>query len=123
MLLNDHNPTIVARNLLLLLLLGMIPDMESAVELALHFWYTIMLPMEYNIYLQCILTMVAECYQDDGTLDISIGRGSKVRAKLQSSVFTMMLSMVTSRYGLQEANAEIDRVQLGASLFRSARSI
>lgn len=110
-LLNDHNPTVVARNLFLLMMLSMIPDMDSAVELALHFWYTIMLPMEYNINLKIVIAVLSQFHQDDGTFDISLGKSSKLRAKLQPRVLGTMVSMMDSRYGLQAANAEIERVR------------
>ncbi|ESK89124.1 hypothetical protein Moror_5297 [Moniliophthora roreri MCA 2997] len=42
--LNDRNPLVVARNVLILSALGLMEDMDQAIDFALHFWYSVFLP-------------------------------------------------------------------------------
>ncbi|KAF5374237.1 hypothetical protein D9758_004727 [Tetrapyrgos nigripes] len=43
-LINDHDPMVVCRNILVLAILGLGDDVEDAAELALHLWYSVFLP-------------------------------------------------------------------------------
>ncbi|KAK0209659.1 hypothetical protein IW262DRAFT_1416458 [Armillaria fumosa] len=45
--LNDHNPMVVCRNLMILSILGIISDIEEGAEHALHLWYSVFQPMSY----------------------------------------------------------------------------
>uniref|UniRef100_A0A0W0FAF2 DUF4470 domain-containing protein n=1 Tax=Moniliophthora roreri TaxID=221103 RepID=A0A0W0FAF2_MONRR len=45
-LLNDRNPLVVARNVLILSALSIIDDTDQAVDFALHLWYSVFLPMK-----------------------------------------------------------------------------
>lgn len=46
--LNDHNPMVVCRNLMILSILGIISDVEEAAEHALHLWYSVFQPISYQ---------------------------------------------------------------------------
>ncbi|KAK0224510.1 hypothetical protein EDD85DRAFT_243310 [Armillaria nabsnona] len=46
--LNDHNPMVVCRNLMILSILGIISDVEEGAEHALHLWYSVFQPMSYQ---------------------------------------------------------------------------
>ncbi|KAK0188295.1 hypothetical protein F5146DRAFT_1002396 [Armillaria mellea] len=46
--LNDHNPMVVCRNLMILSILGIISDVEEAAEHALHLWYSVFQPLSYQ---------------------------------------------------------------------------
>lgn len=48
-LLNDYNHPVVARNIVLLLILGTISDTKLAADVALHFWYSVFMPAEYSV--------------------------------------------------------------------------
>ncbi|KIY66372.1 hypothetical protein CYLTODRAFT_491503, partial [Cylindrobasidium torrendii FP15055 ss-10] len=48
LLLNDHNPGVVARNILILAILGIVEDLSNASEYALHLWYSIFLPSDWT---------------------------------------------------------------------------
>jgi hypothetical protein len=48
-LINDLNPYVTGRNVVLLLILGTLADEDMAVDVALHFWYSTFFPAEYNI--------------------------------------------------------------------------
>ncbi|THU96978.1 hypothetical protein K435DRAFT_722257 [Dendrothele bispora CBS 962.96] len=44
LIINDNDPMVVCRNLLILTILGSIPDVDDAIEHALHVWYSVFLP-------------------------------------------------------------------------------
>ncbi|SJL18689.1 uncharacterized protein ARMOST_22288 [Armillaria ostoyae] len=46
--LNDHNPMVVCRNLMILSILGIISDVEEGAEHALHLWYSVFQPLSYQ---------------------------------------------------------------------------
>ncbi|PBK59038.1 hypothetical protein ARMSODRAFT_899806 [Armillaria solidipes] len=46
--LNNKNPMVVCRNLIILSILGIMPDVEEAAEHALHVWYSVFLPPSYQ---------------------------------------------------------------------------
>lgn len=46
--LNDLNPIVVCRNLMILSMLGIVEDIEEAAEHALHLWYSIFQPHSYE---------------------------------------------------------------------------
>ncbi|KAF5361312.1 hypothetical protein D9758_010291 [Tetrapyrgos nigripes] len=52
---NDRDPMVQCRNLLLLIILGMVPDLSDATEIALHFWYSLFLPSSWLSKLGIIL--------------------------------------------------------------------
>ncbi|KAK0452836.1 uncharacterized protein EV420DRAFT_1558595 [Desarmillaria tabescens] len=58
--LNDFNPIVVSRNLMILSILGIIEDVEEAAEHALHLWYSIFQPLSYEtrIYLSILQSQI-----------------------------------------------------------------
>ena len=48
-LINDMNPIVICRNLMLLLILGTISDEVIAADVALHFWYSAFIPEKYLV--------------------------------------------------------------------------
>ncbi|PBK64333.1 hypothetical protein ARMSODRAFT_918507, partial [Armillaria solidipes] len=46
--LNDFNPIVVCRNIMILSILGIVEDIEEAAEHALHLWYSIFQPLSYQ---------------------------------------------------------------------------
>lgn len=48
--LNDRSGLIVLRNIVLLGVLGRVPDISEAAEYALHIWYSIFLPAAYTVH-------------------------------------------------------------------------
>ena len=46
-LVNDMNPIVMCRNIVLLVILGTISDKVIAADVALHFWYSAFIPVEY----------------------------------------------------------------------------
>ena len=57
--LNDLTAPIVSRNLILLLVLCSIPDEVMAADIALHFWYSVFMPVEYRIQISAIISSLS----------------------------------------------------------------
>jgi hypothetical protein len=54
-LINDFNPVIFCRNVVLLLILGNVADETLAADIALHFWYSAFIPVERRFQTSVIL--------------------------------------------------------------------
>ncbi|KAG0697937.1 hypothetical protein DFH29DRAFT_944009 [Suillus ampliporus] len=54
-LLNDFCSPVVARNIVILLILGTVPDETMAVDIALHFWYSVFMPAEYGSIIMALV--------------------------------------------------------------------
>ncbi|KAG9313498.1 hypothetical protein JVU11DRAFT_5824 [Chiua virens] len=98
-ILNDLNPFVVARNITLLLILGTIPDEAIAADVALHFWYSVFLPMEYRLR---ILSMVSPLLQK-GNFSVS------------PDVQRLMMENVGPGMSPDQAQAEYKRVRKAPS--------
>ncbi|RXW14219.1 hypothetical protein EST38_g11634 [Candolleomyces aberdarensis] len=55
-LINDGNGYVFCRNLVLLLILGCVPDENLAADIALHFWYSVFFPAEYRTRICWLVT-------------------------------------------------------------------
>ncbi|KAG2123462.1 hypothetical protein DEU56DRAFT_48468 [Suillus clintonianus] len=63
-LVNDFCLPVVARNIVILLILGTVHDETMAVDIALHFWYSVFMPVEYST---TIMTIIASLLMRMGT--------------------------------------------------------
>ena len=113
MLLNDHNPAIVTRNLILLVILALVADSSVAAELALHFWYSAWLPEEYLEQIFATQAVMAECFAlEDSALNIAFGAQSTIMGKFERGTMMDLPWQLSSRHELQKANREIERVRV-----------
>lgn len=78
-LLNDTSTVTVSRNIVLLLILGAMPNEVVAADIALHFWYSVFLPEEYRLRILALLLLALQQHTDE-TKPLSVDLGS--RAKL-----------------------------------------
>lgn len=74
---NDNNPVVVARNFLLLLTLNGAGDSKINADIALHFWYSTFLPIEYK---NRLLWLSEQPLKDNksGHIDIVMDAGSRI---------------------------------------------
>lgn len=107
--LNDRDPYVVARNLLLLILLAL-PDKSRGPDMALHFWYSVFVPMEYNSQMTLILLdFLTEKFKLDETSQLS--STSTITTHDCSDVITLMTVLVRSTYQIGDAANELHRVR------------
>ena len=72
-LLNDREPLIVIRNILLLIILSTIEDSAQAAEVALHFWYSAFVPMVHQTIVTRIILKLVERINDH-SLSMELGK-------------------------------------------------
>ena len=117
-LMNDINPLVTARNVMLLLLLGTIVDEDMAVDVALHFWYSVFMPAEHHIQICSAVTPfmhhALERYRSGSGLASPYLLGSRSRlyttaAEELKLVFQHYIS--SESISIEAAQAEYDRVR------------
>lgn len=116
-LINDGTPFVACRNLVLMLILGSIPDESMAVDVALHFWYSAFWPTDYRFKIASIV-MEFTNHIDTGTSPFQIGGQSSIETGLfDKEMFGGLLMSYTSPQGLtnEDAQAEYDRIRSAPS--------
>ena len=109
-LLNDINPVIICRNILLLLILGNIPDKVVAADVALHFWYSAFIPAEYHIQIsQLLLEFLMKT--KDGEIMVPLGPCSTLSCYLPEKASYLFDHWISSSISMAEAQEEYDRVR------------
>ncbi|KAF9225919.1 hypothetical protein BS17DRAFT_777877 [Gyrodon lividus] len=114
-LLNDIQPPLVSRNIILLLILGMIPNEVVAADIALHFWYSVFMPMEYRIR---ILSMVSSLLKNSGRggpMVTALGSRSRMTCFVSVLVQELLISNAGPTLSTDEAQAEYERVRTAPS--------
>jgi hypothetical protein len=66
-LINDGNPFVFCRNIVLLLILGCVPDEKLAADMALHFWYSVFIPAGYRLRISSIVNVFLKHFIDPAT--------------------------------------------------------
>ena len=110
--LNDREPVIVVRNILLLQLCGAVTDSARAADLALHYWYSSFVPLEYDMLVHVLMLKFAkEVRLEDLSFCSSLGSQSEMRGVIGPTVLTSLSEMLGSEYTIYTANDEINRVR------------
>lgn len=109
-LLNDRQPMIVVRNILLLFILGTISDSAEAAEVALHFWYSAFVPMTHKTVLSSKFMQLAERLQDS-SLNIKLGEQSLMTGAISTQTLASLFMLFKSDLPLGNASNEIHRVR------------
>lgn len=124
-LLNDANPFVFCRNLILLLILGGVPDENLAADVALHFWYSVFMPAEYRLQILRRVTPFLKYFIDPATqgkgyplgTTSSLGApwlGEEHRMYLQHCIFEPD-GPHTHGLAIDDAQTEYDRVRMAPS--------
>lgn len=106
---NDRDHFVTLRNILLLQILGTVPDQRKAADIALHLWYSALMPAEYHME---TVTRAAQFGAQKGPLDVALGQKSRMYADVDSDVrmLATVLAMAWRKYGTQQAAEEVHRV-------------
>ncbi|KAH7886867.1 hypothetical protein F5I97DRAFT_1829385 [Phlebopus sp. FC_14] len=114
-LLNDRSPPVVSRNLILLLILGSIPDEAIAADIALHFWYSAFMPVEYRLRISAMLSSLLRQDNRQHTLSTDLGSKFFLTCMVSRDVAECMSYVVDSSMSVEQAQAEYDRVRNASS--------
>ncbi|TFK46601.1 hypothetical protein OE88DRAFT_1667202 [Heliocybe sulcata] len=115
-MLNDRDHVISMRNLALICLLGTIEDEVVAAELALHFWYSVFLPIEYQLRILVALTpLVEQLLLAPSACKIELGSRSSLYCDAPPQLGKLMLAMLKSTYSTSHASEEYKRIRCAPS--------
>ncbi|KDQ51336.1 hypothetical protein JAAARDRAFT_211116 [Jaapia argillacea MUCL 33604] len=117
-LLNDREPHIAIRNIALLLLLGTVDRKNIAAELALHFWYSVFIPIEHHARLSTVMLAFLQRIGKEGDFSVPLGSRSTLSGKLPPDALDVAAGMLTAHHQLQEAVSEYERVRFVPSISR-----
>ena len=109
-LLNDINPSIVCRNILLLLILGNIQDEVIAADIALHFWYSAFMPMEYRFQISAVLSKFLQ-QTKEGKIIVPLGLRSTLSCYLPEDATYFFLHFISDSISIHDAQEEYSRVR------------
>ena len=104
---NDLNPAVMCRNIVLLLILGTISDEVIAADVALHFWYSAFIPAEY--LLQISIALVSFLGYESRTFPL--GPHSTLSGWLSSQVKEGLSHFISSPISVRDAQDEYARVR------------
>jgi hypothetical protein len=112
---NDITPFVTIRNILLLSLLGKIPNTRKAADVALHVWYSAFVPPEYHLLLAQQGVELMDSRKPDGTFSMTLGPklGSRVTmdgTMIQDHVEILGM-LITSKYTVAKVNEAMHNVQ------------
>ena len=110
-LVNDFNPIIFCRDIVLLLILGNVPDEIVAADMALHFWYSISMPQEYHFRLVVIVTSFVQQLHAM-TFPMSLGPRSTLLTFFRTEFLTTYFNhFISSSLSTREIQDEYTRVR------------
>jgi hypothetical protein len=111
-ILNDHNPYVTLRNVIMLLILGDSDATSSshASDVALYFWYSAFMPGDYYLAIMKYAMAIVRC---EGVLTQRLGTQSSVQIDVPPDVQQLCCRTVLSNTQYNEAHAanEMARVQ------------
>ncbi|KIM76000.1 hypothetical protein PILCRDRAFT_78276 [Piloderma croceum F 1598] len=113
-LLNDREPLVVIRNILLLIILGTIEDSVQAAEVALHFWYSAFVPMVHGSIVARIVIKLLERVNGH-SFSMDLGKNSIVTGILSTSTLANLAMMSKSILPIGDASNEIRRIKFEPS--------
>lgn len=114
-LLNDLTLSVVVRNIVLLLFLGNIPNETTAVDAALHFWYSAFLPDEYQILISSeVLSLISQA-DGNGNLLSQIGSSSTLSCILTPKAMELFRHLISTDMSIEKAQEGYDTARTAPS--------
>lgn len=109
-LLNDRDPYIWLRNVLLLLILGTVSDKHRAADIALHLWYSALLPSAYKAEIDVLLSGLLG-YKAGNLLNYKLSDTSHLSGPFSVAQIGTVVGILTSRYDADDVATEVKTVQ------------
>lgn len=112
LVINDRTPHVTSRNMVILLVLGMIPDEDLAADIALHFWYSVFFPAEYKLRISAIVTRyLSSASKDNGISNFPLGPRSSLSCTSIQNLLPFLSHILTQSRGLGEFQTAYDSVR------------
>ena len=110
-ILNDTSKAIVSRNIVLLLILGAMPNEAVAADIALHFWYSVFLPETYRLRILAVLALILQQHTDKAEpLSVRLGRRAKLACLVPREITDHLLYTAGPTLSTSQARDEYERV-------------
>lgn len=110
-LLNDKMSPVACRNMVLLLILGTISDEVLAADIALHFWYSAFLPIEYRMRITAQILEYIDGLSKSESLSIPLGHLSNLFVGISREAVVTSLTAYFSLSSVSDIQSEYDRVR------------
>ncbi|KJA20456.1 hypothetical protein HYPSUDRAFT_43147 [Hypholoma sublateritium FD-334 SS-4] len=112
LVINDRAPHVTSRNLVVLLVLGMIQDEALAADIALHFWYSVFYPGEYTLRISAIITSaLSSAIKDKGALNVPLGPRSSLSCTSLPNILPFLSHILGPSQNLEEFQTAYDSVR------------
>ena len=110
--LNDRDPQVTYRNIVLLKILGSNTDEKLAAELALQLWYSVCIPAEYHAAVGYSGSQVFTSLEEGGYFKTSLGPNSEMSGRISQNVVERFVATMTNytTFQIGEASREYERV-------------
>lgn len=110
-LLSDISKATVSRNIILLTILGAMPNEPVAADIALHFWYSVFLPEEYRLRILASLVSILQQHTDKTEpLSISLGSRAKLTCLVPREITDQLLYTAGPTLSTSQTRDEYERV-------------
>ena len=100
---------------MLLLILGTIPDEAIAADIALHFWYSVFIPMEYRLRILSMVSTFLKKGSPAGPIVAPLGPNSALTCLITPDVQRLLMKNAGSVLSLDQAQIEYKRVRQAPS--------
>lgn len=114
LLINDFNPVIFCRNVVLLLILGNVSDENLAADIALHFWYSAFIPLEHRFQTSGVLGLFLQRMREN-QFPIPLGPRSTLSTTLSRELAEYFLHFISCSFSIGDIQNEYDRVRTAPS--------
>ncbi|KIJ61530.1 hypothetical protein HYDPIDRAFT_31140 [Hydnomerulius pinastri MD-312] len=110
-LLNDVSHPIVSRNIVLLLILGAVPNEAIAANMAIHFWFSAFLPSAYRLRILATLVSVLQQADAEAPLTVNLGRLSKLTCLVPQEITGRLLYAAGPTVSTEDAEDAYHRMR------------
>ncbi|KDR80410.1 hypothetical protein GALMADRAFT_242832 [Galerina marginata CBS 339.88] len=110
-LLNDREPTIVLRNMLILAILGTIEDVPQAADIAVHFWGSVFIQAPHQAVLHNTMLQLVEKLDGSNKFSLRLGENSVMTGVISEDTRCLFAVMGQVEMQVGNANSEIRRVR------------
>lgn len=115
--LNDREPIIVLRNMMLLMTLGAMTEeigIPQAAELALHFWGSTFIQLEDQIVQAKVIMRLVDIIRQlpvQNSFSLRLGENSIMAGKMTEQVARALVQRLEFELDINDASAEIQRIR------------
>lgn len=115
MLLNDREPIIVLRNILLLMILGSVENINQAADIALHFWASAFIQAQHSLTHQRVIIELKQALRQDNSFSLNFGENLFISGIVSESTTALLYYITQREMQFEDATSELHRVRFATS--------